>query len=285
MFDKLAVTLRRLLVVAAMLVGPVLLYSQAANAIPVYTGNVIAQCATINGVTTNATATLTTAGWTMGVMTYTFQPGNQTFTGSSGVDPNNNQVAHFSLPPGTYTVYVGTPNVPGTPVGPNSPDIQATYTIIVASCVIHNSSLSVRKTVINTTGINTAGTVFPVDVSCAHTIHTTLNLSNSGGMQQMVSNIPIGSSCSIQEHNIPAPAGCSWSTTYPHGQSITLSGYAGYVLPVQNELVCSKCPPGTTEQVWPGTRIKFCCKDKLDPHSDKFCCTREQGDAKDENER
>jgi hypothetical protein len=161
----------------------------------------------------------------------------------------------------------------------------ATYHVTVPPCSNQTDSLSVIKTVINNTIVNTSLTTFPVDVSCNHgTISTTLNLSMGTGYQQTVSHIPVGSTCQIQEQAIPPPqSGCHWVTTYPHGQAITLSSYADYIIPVQNELVCeTHCPPGTTEQIWPGTHIKFCCKGKLDPKSDEFCCTREHSDIREE---
>ncbi len=240
-----------------------------ALAIENYYGSVVAQCTTTNGVTTNVTATIAAASpnWDITTLTYTFMPGSIVKSGASGSDPSNPaKLAHFSVPPGTYTVTV------------TNPGLQGTYTITAMDCSPKRSSLSVQKTVVNTTSIPTGTTVFPVDVTCNHgAINTTLNLSNAGGLQQSVMNIAVGSICQIQEHPIPAPPGCHWNTTYPHGQSIRIAGFAGYLLPVRNELVCkSKCPEGTTEQTYPGTNIKFCCKGKLDPRSESFCCTRER---------
>jgi uncharacterized protein DUF5979 len=183
----------------------------------------------------------------------------------------------FTLPSGTYNLVITTS--PGT--GGSS---SAVYPVTVPVCA-QFGSLTVKKTVLNTTGVSTPSVVFPVDVKCnPGAINTTLNLASANGYQDTVMKIPVGSKCGIQEHAIPAPAGCHWSTTYPHGQSISIAGFAGYLLPVQNELVCmSRCPKGTTEQTYPGTNIKFCCDHKLDPKSDSFCCTRERLPAPPEN--
>jgi hypothetical protein len=183
----------------------------------------------------------------------------------------------FPLTPGTHTLIITTN--PGTG-GSSSP----VYSFTVPVCA-QFGSLTVKKTVINNTSASTSSVVFPVDVKCnPGTINTTLNLASTNSYQDTVMNIPVGSSCTIQEHTIPAPAGCHWNTTYPHGQSIRITRFAGYLIPVQNELVCmSRCPKGTTEQTYPGTNIKFCCDHKLDPRSDSFCCKREQLPAATEN--
>jgi hypothetical protein len=181
------------------------------------------------------------------------------------------------LTSGTHTLIITTNQFSG---GTSSQP----YSFTVPVCA-QFGSLTVKKTVINNTSASTSSVVFPVDVKCnPGTINTTLNLASTNSYQDTVMNIPVGSSCTIQEHAIPAPAGCHWNTTYPHGQSIRITRFAGYLIPVQNELVCmSRCPKGTTEQTYPGTNIKFCCDHKLDPRSDSFCCKREQLPAATEN--
>lgn len=94
-----------------------------ALAIPNYKGTVVAECTTTNGVVTNVTATVTAPQWNVIGLTYTFMPGNIIKSGASGADPSTgNTVAHFSVPPGTYTVTVG------------NPAYQATYTITAIDC-------------------------------------------------------------------------------------------------------------------------------------------------------
>ncbi len=275
-------SMRVLVRLAAIAVFALALMPDRALAIQNYRGGLTGGCVPAIGAATNVTASVTAGGnWNVTVMTYTFVPSNGgpaiTVTGASGVDPNNGDNAYFSLPPGSYTVYAGTPNPPGTPVGPNSPNIQATYTISAPSCMpVHTDTLTVRKTVVNTTGVSTAGIVFPVQVSCGHVgPSSTFPLGASNNYSGTLMGIAIGSQCQVQENSVAAPAGCHWVTTYSPGQTVNLTHYAGYIVQVSNELVCTRCPPGTTEQTYPGTNVKFCCKPKMDPRSDHFCCTRE----------
>jgi hypothetical protein len=195
-----------------------------------YAGDVIAECAIQSGVATNLKAFVTSVGWDVLGITYTFTPASGasfTFTGASGVDPTDNTVARFSVPPGPYTVAVTTG---GT---------QAYYyQVTAAPCA--EGRLTIRKTIINHTNRPTANTNFYVRVICSHAIPKTVTLKNSNSYQGSIAQIAPGSLCTIEEYTPSTPAGCHWVISYPGGKSVIVAGQQGYMLEVQNQL---ECPP------------------------------------------
>lgn len=98
-----------------------------------------------------------------------------------------------------------------------------------------------------------ATAIYPILVACTGRPNVTVNLG-SPNFQQMVLNIPIGSTCSITElpplgTNLPST--CHWDTSYPKGQSVQIpNGSANLEAhntltcdPPLNPLTCAPPPP------------------------------------------
>lgn len=129
--------------------------------------------------------------------------------------------------------------------------------------------IAVIKEIINKNpGIPTPGP-FYVNLVCKPSGPST-SITLTGSNLSQVVNVPVGSTCHIEEKPPVAPRGCKWSTTYPNGQT----GKPGDKMVVQNELICEpkSCPAGQIESTFPGSTVKYCCDGK--PGSDKFCCSK-----------
>jgi hypothetical protein len=104
-----------------------------------------------------------------------------------------------------------------------------------------NGSLIVNKTVINNTNgqVSTAGLSYPVTATCGG-VPTSLPLTESA--PGTVSNLALGTNCSVQEGAYPTVA-CptdyvpSWSTAYLPSASVIVNA-AGTPVTVQNTLDC-----------------------------------------------
>jgi hypothetical protein len=109
-----------------------------------------------------------------------------------------------------------------------------------------SGSLTVVKTVINESGRPVPNGSFPVDVTCGSSGGiTTLALTTANGFRDSVMYLPHGVTCFVNEPAPKAPAGCSWTRTYPQGKSVEI-GYTARRLDVHNRL---RCQGGTTTGV------------------------------------
>jgi hypothetical protein len=217
------------------------LLAPEASAIQNYRGNVIGVCENSNGFSTNIRAEVTAGGnWIEPGMTYTFVPANGGApiirTGTMGADPNNQTIAHFSVAPGGYTVYVGNPTPEGTPVSANGPDLQATYHIVAPSCQQATGSLNVHKNILVDPRFPPPNIPFVVDVHCTpNGPNTSVTLTSSNQYTQIVNGIRPGSRCTVVERPLPA---CHWVTSYPSGQTAVVSAGQTANSIVLNKWVC-----------------------------------------------
>ena len=109
-----------------------------------------------------------------------------------------------------------------------------------------SGSLTVVKTVINESGGPVPNGTFPVDVTCGSNGGiTTLALTTANGFRDSVMYLPHGVTCFVNEQAPKAPAGCSWTRTYPQGKSVEI-GYTARRLDVHNRL---RCQGGTSTGV------------------------------------
>jgi hypothetical protein len=224
---------------AAFAVLAALMLSHGALAIPNYSGSVVAECTNASGGSTNVTATVTGSQWDVLGLYYTFAPASGPSivkTGASGVSGGNNTVARFAVPPGSYAVTVRN-------VSDNAIQNPTPYQITATLC--GQGSLTVKKTVINTTGKPIpVGGGFSIKVSCGQGFPAkTVVLNNANGYMQTVGAIPVGKTCTIQEVTTQqTPPNCNWVTTYPQGTSVTIAGQMGYFKEVVNRLACKGMP-------------------------------------------
>jgi hypothetical protein len=208
-----------------------------------YQGSVVAECNVTAGVSKNVKATITAPNWLVTELTYVFTPsaGGTAQSINAGscsgcvVAGSGNKAARFAiLPPGAYAVTVNETATNG---------LQANYQITVPQCSGPTGSLTISKTVINTTGKPILAGGFSVKVNCGKGgTTTTVNVGGASGNMQTVTPIPIGKTCTIEELTPKAPADCYWVTTYPHGTTVTISGQMAYIKEVVNRLVCKGMP-------------------------------------------
>jgi Domain of unknown function (DUF5979) len=231
--------------IALFAVLAVLTFSNEALARENYTGSVVAECNVTAGASKNVRASATAPSWLVTELTYVFTPtaGGLPQSINAGscsgcvVAGSGNKVARFAiLPPGAYAVTVNETITNG---------LQANYQITVPQCTppSGSGSLTVRKTVINTTGKPILAGGFSVSVNCGKGgTTTTVNVGGAGGNMQTVAPIPIGKTCTIQELTAKAPPDCHWVTTYPQGTTVTIAGQMAYLKEVVNRLVCKGMP-------------------------------------------
>lgn len=183
---------------------------------------------------------------------------------------NTANASYSSLPwNGTFNgTPVGTNNLTGsiTPgaSGASNGERQYKSSGQVTVPLICTGSLTVTKTIKNQTTIAPpASTVFPVSVSCSPSgPNVTLTLTASSPTQT-VSNIPVGSTCTVTEGALPPPIAhpacpsLGWGTpTYLPGQTIVIQTAGSNVtVLVQNTYTCkpSACatPPSGMVAWWP----------------------------------
>ena len=119
------------------------------------------------------------------------------------------------------------------------------------NCVPPPGTITVVKTVVNNTTGQLPTSPFLVQVNCPTSgPNVLLSLSNANSFTQTVSSIPVNSACTITEQApvvTPAQAalGCSWTTSYPAGQNVTMPSPAAKITrTVVNAWSCIP-PPGT----------------------------------------
>src|SRR4051794_10793155 len=78
------------------------------RAIEFYTGKVSGACTTYNGITYNVKAFVSAPNWYVGGLQYLFSPNP---TSLSSADDPSGKIRYFLVPPGTYTVTVGNPDL------------------------------------------------------------------------------------------------------------------------------------------------------------------------------
>lgn len=228
--------IRRRLLLAAIAALAGLILSHQAHAIENYQGSVIAKCNPGSGA--NVSAIVTAPHWFVTGLSYTFVSASNVVT----LPPKTivtNKFAQFTVPAGSYTVYVA--NVPGPVTSTNTPGYQAKYQITAVACGM--GSITVRKTILPGAPV-AANTAFPVKITCVPSGPVQTVVLNSGnGFTQSVM-VPIGKTCTILELPPPPPVNCSWQIGYPQGNTVHIAGQMGYLKRVSNRLVCAP-PPGS----------------------------------------
>jgi uncharacterized repeat protein (TIGR01451 family) len=82
---------------------------------------------------------------------------------------------------------------------------------------------------------------FKVDVTCGTNPAAHYTLSTGNNFQAQHGQVPTGTNCTIVEIPPPAPANCSWATSYPQGQSALITGNQ-VVRDIYDRLTCPAKP-------------------------------------------
>ncbi len=127
-------------------------------------------------------------------------------------------------------------------IGPLSADPQITVTNTLKCVTPPINTLVVSKTFdppsLVTQLPSTA--TFPVQVACNPAPNTTVTLTPTA-LQQFVGSIPVGTSCHITElppQNTNVSKDCTWTASYPGGDTIVIPAQGTPTLEVKNRLTC-----------------------------------------------
>ena len=144
--------------------------------------------------------------------------------------------------------------IPASPVAINGTNVSVTVQNTL-ECKLDGGgslgTLKVTKTIVNNTGQPDPTTSFPVTVSCvpASGPAVVTNASLTGGGSTTVSNIALGSTCTVNEPTPPdaglCVAGAAWTVSYT-GQNPVLVGSSPVVVGVTNTLNCKQTGGGGT---------------------------------------
>ncbi|MGB9368256.1 MAG: DUF5979 domain-containing protein, partial [Xanthobacteraceae bacterium] len=135
-------------------------------------------------------------------------------------------------------------------------------------CGPQTATLEVRKVVVPDPGVGSS-TSYPIQVTCSPSGGGPVVLQ--GSSSTTMSNLGIGSSCTVQEPPPVVPAGCSGvSVQYAPAQPMTL--VAGLnVVTVTNRYTCGNgnCAPGTMRQ---GASCVRACRSPFVPNAARTAC-------------
>ena len=219
--------------------------------------------------TSASTATINALIFPIGVTCGPPSTLNVSFGLNNGGSHTENNIPYGSLC--TVTEAVSTlPPVPKDVCGQGSTAVWSTPVIVPPSATINApitaftvvnelnckkigqvGSLVVTKKVVDHSPLPIPAQTYPVTVTCGSTV-TNLNLVD--GVPQTVSNIPLGTSCSVVEGTVTTPPNVCpprmtpvWSTTYVPPPPVTITT-SPTIVTVINALACKQiqpevCPP------------------------------------------
>ncbi len=110
--------------------------------------------------------------------------------------------------------------------------------------MIGAGNLAIEKRVVNNASVPPPGVPFAVAVECAPGgPNSVVTLASPADLRKVVSNIPAGKSCKITERPPQVPVdlvrrGCSWTTSYPNGDTAAIAEGATAALTVVNTWAC-----------------------------------------------
>lgn len=140
--------------------------------------------------------------------------------------------------------------IPSSPVPVNGTNVSVTVqnTLECKPSGGQLGTLKVTKTIVNNTGEPNPTTSFPVTVTCVPASGPAVitNASLAGGGSTTVSNIALGSTCTVNEPTPPdaglCVAGAAWTVSYT-GQNPVLIGSSPAIVGVTNTLNCKTGGP------------------------------------------
>ncbi len=110
--------------------------------------------------------------------------------------------------------------------------------------MIGAGNLAIEKRVVNNASVPPPGAPFAIAVECAPGgPNSVVTLASPADLRKVVANIPAGKSCKITERPPQVPVdllrrGCSWTTSYPNGDTAAIAEGATAALTVVNTWTC-----------------------------------------------